>query len=98
MASPASKNNLSRSLLIAALAAMGFAILINIMSSNQEPLEEVTFSEFKKEVEHPRNQESRIVEAIFQENHLTGIRADKSKLKTFAPNAEDTRRYFEQNK
>ena len=76
---------------------MMLLLLASIISSNQESIEEIKYSEFKKLVEDPSIENNRIVEATFQENHLTGVRKDRSKVKTYAPNDETTRKLLEDN-
>lgn len=71
------------------------ALLANILSSNQEVVQEIKFSEFKNAIESPRTEQDRIVEATFQENYLTGVRGDRSKVKTYVPNDEYTRKFLE---
>src|SRR6185369_3586993 len=66
-----------------------------IITSNQETVTELKYSEFKRLVENPPHDNDRIVEAMFKENHLTGYRADRSKVRTYVPNDESTRKFLE---
>ncbi len=96
MASPNTKKpNQPRILFLVLSIIVMVAFLANIISSTHESVEEIKYSDFKESIEHPRNEESKIVEAMFQDNHLTGKRADQSKLKTYVPNDEATRKYLE---
>ncbi len=97
MASPSIKQNQPKIIFFLLFIIVCVALLANILSSNQDIIEEVRFSEFKKDIENPGNEKDRIVEATFRENTLIGVRQDRSKVKTYVPNAEDTRKYFETN-
>ncbi len=70
-------------------------ILSNLMSTGYDKTTEVKYSEFRSFVENPENENDRIIEATFQENHLVGVRSDKSKVSTYVPNDEATRKYLE---
>ena len=89
------KQNQPRMFLVAVTVVLVVLILSNLMSSPYDSSKEVKYSEFKELIESPGNENDRIVEATFQENYLTGIRADKSKVNTYAPNDESTRKYLE---
>ncbi len=91
-----SKQNQPRVFVLAILVILMVAFLINIISSNQEVVTEVKWSEFKAAIESPGSENNRIVEASFQDNFLTGIRGDKSKVKTYVPNDESTRKFLEE--
>lgn len=95
MASTAPKPNQPRILflIIAVIVMVGF--LASVISSNQETVTELKYAEFKELVEKPADDKNRIVEAVFKENHLTGYRSDKSKVQTYVPNDESTRKYLE---
>ena len=97
MAASAQKPNQPRVLflIIAAIVMVGF--LASVISSNQEAVTELKYSEFKRLVENPPTASERIVEAIFKENHLTGYRSDRSKVRTYVPNDEATRKFLEGN-
>ena len=82
-------------LIIAVIVMVGF--LASIITSNQETVTELKYSEFKRLVENPPNENDRIVEAVFKENHLTGFRADRSKVRTYVPNDEATRKFMEEH-
>ncbi len=82
-------------LIVTIIVMIGF--LVSIISSNQETITEVKYSEFKAAVENPINANDRIVEATFQDNFLTGVRSDRSKVKTYVPNDEATRTFLEQH-
>ena len=71
------------------------AVLANVIGSHREVVQEIKFSEFKKEIEAPASEDDRIVEAVFRDNYLTGIRGDQSKVRTYVPNDEATRKYLE---
>ncbi|MBI2603261.1 MAG: ATP-dependent metallopeptidase FtsH/Yme1/Tma family protein [Deltaproteobacteria bacterium] len=95
MAAPSPKSNQPRILflIIAVIVMVGF--LASIISSNHEAVTELKYSEFKVLIEKPPSENDRVVEAIFKDNHLTGIRADRSKVRTYVPNDEATRKYLE---
>src|SRR3989338_224784 len=95
MAAPSPKSNQPRILflIIAVIVMVGF--LASIISSNHEAITELKYSEFKVLIENPPSENDRLVEAIFKDNHLTGIRADRSKVRTYVPNYEATRKYIE---
>lgn len=95
MAAPSPKSNHSRILLLIFSFIVMVGLLANILSSNQEMVQEIKYSEFKSAVENPRSEQDRIVEATFLKNHLTGIRSDRSKVKTYVPNDEHTRQFLE---
>jgi len=95
MATPSQKPSQPRMLflIITVIVLVGF--LASIISSNHETIMEIKYSEFKAAVEKPVNEKDRITEAVFQDHYLTGIRSDHSKVKTYAPNDESTRKYLE---
>lgn len=97
MAAPSPKANHPRILFLVLSFIVMVALLANILSSNQEVVQEVKYSEFKAAVENPQTEQDRILEASFQENHLTGIRQDKSKVRTYVPNDEHTRKFLEEH-
>lgn len=97
MAAPSPKANHPRILFLVLSFIVMVALLANILSSNQEVVQEVKYSEFKSAVENPQTEQDRILEASFQENHLTGIRQDKSKVRTYVPNDEHTRKFLEEH-
>ena len=73
------------------------SLFASFVSSNQDTVEDVKYSEFKAAVENPRNETDRIIEASFQDNYLTGTRSDQSKIRTYVPNDESTRKFLEEN-
>ena len=89
------KQSQSRMLLAVVTVVLVVLILSNLMSIGYENTTEVKYSEFRTFVENPENENDRIVEATFQENHLVGVRSDKSKVSTYVPNDEATRKYLE---
>lgn len=89
------KQNQSKILFLVLAVIVMVGLLANILSTNQDTTTEVKFSEFKKEVESPTASDDQIVEATFQDNHLIGVRKDKSKVRTYVPNDESTRKYLE---
>ena len=89
------KQSQSRMLLAVVTVVLVVLILSNLMSIGYENTTEVKYSEFRSFVENPENENDRIVEATFQENHLVGVRSDKSKVSTYVPNDEATRKYLE---
>ena len=91
------KPNQSKVMFLVIAIIIMVAILANILSSTQDTVDEIKYSKFKEYVENPTSENDRIVEASFQENHLTGIRGDKSKVKTYVPNDEATRKYLEEH-
>ena len=95
MAAPSPKANHPKILFLVLSFIVMVALLANILSSNQEQVHDIKYSEFKSAVENPQTEEDRITEATFQENHLTGIRKDKSKIRTYVPNDEHTRKFLE---
>ena len=95
MAAPSPKANHQRILLLIFSFIVMVALLANILSSNQELVQEVKFSEFKAAIESPRSEQDRIIEATFKENYLTGVRADRSKVTTYVPSDEYTRKFLE---
>jgi cell division protease FtsH len=98
MASPNNrKPNQPRILFLVLSIIVMVAFLANIISQSHESIEELKYSDFKEAVEKPRNEESKIVEAVFQDNHLTAKRVDQSKIKTYVPNDESTRKYLEEH-
>ena len=97
MASVQQKNNQPRILILVILIICMVAVLANFISSSHETIPEIKYAEFKEMVENPRTSHDRIVEAIFQENNLTGIRSDKSAVRTYVPNDESTRAYLEKH-
>lgn len=97
MATAQQKNNQPRVLILVILIICMVAILANFISSGHETIPEIKYSEFKKLVENPKSSQDRIIEAIFQEDHLTGIRMDKSAVRTYVPNDETTRAYLEKH-
>ena len=97
MSSNSKKTNQPKILFLVIAVIIMVGLLANIISNNQETVTEVKFSEFKKIIESPETDDDRIIEATFKENHLTGIRTDRSKVKTYVPNDEATRKYLEEN-
>lgn len=95
MATPAKKPNQPKILLLVVAVIIMVGFLASIISSNQTHIMEIKYSEFKKSVEEPKSENDRIVEAVFQENHLTGIRADRSKVRTYIPYDATMRKFFE---
>lgn len=89
------KQSQPRMLLVAVSVVLVVLILTNIMSNQQDDMTEVKYSEFKSFIENPRTENDRIIEATFQDNYLTGVRADKSKVHTYVPNDETTRKFLE---
>ncbi len=86
-----------RVLLIVTAVILMALILVNIIQSNQEIITDLKYSEFKAAIENPIQETDRIIEATFSENHLTGTRKDKSKVRTYAPNDKDTRKFLEEH-
>lgn len=95
MATPSPKANHPRILFLVLSFIVMVALLANILSTNQDVVQEIKYSKFKEAIENPSSEQDRIVEASFQENHLTGIRSDRSKVKTYVPNDEHTRKFLE---
>jgi cell division protease FtsH len=91
------KPNQPRILLIVIAVVLMALILVNLIQSNQEVVTDLKYSEFKAAVENPIQETDRIIEATFAENHLTGTRKDKSKVRTYAPNDKDTRKFLEEH-
>jgi cell division protease FtsH len=89
------KQSQSRMLLAVVTVVLVVLILSNLMSTGYDKTTEVKYSEFRSFVENPENENDRIIEATFQENHLVGVRSDKSKVSTYVPNDEATRKYLE---
>ena len=97
MAATAPKPNQPKIFFLIFSVIVMVALLANLINSNKEVVEEIKFSEFRKDVESPDVDANRIIEGTFQENHLTGIRQDRSKVKTYVPNDEATRKYLEEH-
>ena len=89
------KQNQPKMLLVVISVVLVVLILSNLMSSPYESSTEVKYSEFKNYIENPSSENDRIIEATFQENHLTGTRTDNSKVHTYVPNDESTRKFLE---
>lgn len=96
MSSTQQKNNQPRIFVLVIMIICTVAILANFISSTNEAIPEIRYFEFKKLVEEPRNSQEQIVEAIFQDNYLTGIKTDKTAVRTYVPNDESVRRYLEE--
>lgn len=97
MAATSPKPSQPRILFLIILVIVMVGFLASIISSNQDTVTEVKFSEFKNIVESPTSENDRIIEATFKENHLTGVRADQSRIRTYVPNDEATRKYLEEH-
>jgi cell division protease FtsH len=93
--SKSNKNNQSRLVMVFVGVLVMIMLLANIISSNQEEIIELKYSEFKSAVESPSSENNRIVEATFKENHLTGVRQDRSIVRTYVPNDKDTRKFLQ---
>ncbi len=98
MAASLQKPNQPRMLFLIIAVIVMVALLASIVTSSQETVTELKYSEFKRLVENPPNDNDRIVEAAFKENHLTGFRSDRSKVRTYVPNDESTRKFLEDHK
>lgn len=95
MAASVQKPNQPRILFLIIFALIMVGFLASIFSSNHETVTELKYSEFKRLVENPPNDSDRIIDAVFKENHLTGYRSDRSKVRTYVPNDEATRKFME---
>lgn len=84
-------------MLIVAILAM-VAILASIISSHQQPIEDIKFSDFRQDILNPPDENSRIVEAVFQDSTLYGLRSDGKKVRTFAPQSESITSFLEENR
>src|SRR3989338_7993353 len=96
MAASVQKPNQPKLLLFIVVVIVMVGFLASIISSNQETVTELKYSEFKRLVEAPPSDSERIAEAVFKENHLTGFRSDRSKVRTYVPNDEATRKFLEE--
>lgn len=97
MAASLQKPNQPRILFLILAVIVMVVFLASIITSNQETVTDLKYSEFKKLVEKPASDHDRITDAVFKENHLTGFRNDHSKVRTYVPNDEATRKFLEEH-
>ena len=92
MPKPPSKPTQTTRITMLFLGILLLGLLAHLMVRVQDEPKTLKFSDFMAAVNLPDSDTNKITEATFKENEITGVRADKSTVKTYGPNDADMRK------
>lgn len=92
MPKPPSKPNQQMRITMLFAGILGLFLLVHLMVRPPDEPKALKFSDFMASVNLPEGDANKITEATFKENEITGVRADKSTVKTYGPNDADMRK------
>lgn len=92
MPKPPSKPNQQMRITMLFAGILGLFLLVHIMVRPPDEPKSLKFSDFIAAVNLPDGDANKITEVTFKDNEITGIRADKSTVKTFGPNDAEMRK------
>jgi cell division protease FtsH len=95
MAKPPPKQSQQMRVTMLFVGILMLFLLVHVMVKPQDEAKTLKFSEFMDAVNLPATDPNHIVEVTFKDKEITGVREDKSTIKTFGPYDSDLRKSLE---